>query len=190
MLQEAADSVHLLISPYARGTANYLGGGVWVTAFHCVDDIEEGQIILCHNPTTGRSHLCTVWRSNPSVDMALLTSTTQHVLSKPIKVGKRDAELGDRVFNIGYGEGLHKDPIKLERRIYGGEVVGFYGIVGLDSNCWYVHESAAISGDSGGVSLIIVDGEAVVCGILWGSNESRDISVCGQLRYLLELMRR
>ncbi len=189
-LEVAGKSVMLLITPYSMGTGTYLGGGVWVSAHHCVDDLEKGEEFLMYNPDTGRSHLCKVWKSNAASDVTLIVSATKHVIPKGVKLAQRDVMVGEKVTNIGFGEGLHKDPMVVERRYYGGKVTSFTGRVGYDKNFWYCHESAAISGDSGGPSLIVIDGEAYIIGTLWGSNSYSDISVCSHLSELRELIRR
>ena len=184
---ESAKSVFLVITPYSRGSATYIKDGIFVTAYHCIDDLSDGDTLLCHNPTTGRSHLCTVWKGDYASDIALLVSVATEIVPEGVELARRDVQVGETVMNVGYGEGLHKSPEKIERRVYGGKVLQNIGRVGYPVKFWYVHKTAAISGDSGGGSFS-ADGKLI--GVLWGSNSYRDYSVCGHNSALRALIRR
>ena len=172
---EAQSNVFMVITPQARGSATYIGGGLFVSAWHVVDGLPEGFTFLLYNPTTGRSHQVKVLKADATWDLVLISTKSVHVVPKGVSVAGRDVGPGDSLFMCGFGNGFAQRPPLEEKRIFSGKFESFSGRPGYFKKHWYVidplaGDKPAIPGDSGGGVFIVIRNQVYLVGPLWGTS--------------------
>ncbi len=129
-----------------KGSATYVGNGLFVTAYHVVDGADH---IFVTDSLTKTTYPCSVVAVSQEDDIAILR-TPFPVLTPKAKIAPSGVRSGDRVTGWGYGQSYANDKPPYKRRGFKGSV-GSRGKIhsSATDNC-YSFDSPAIPGDSGG----------------------------------------
>jgi S1-C subfamily serine protease len=175
----ANPSVVCVDTPTGKGSATYIGNGLYVTAHHVIDGDDH---CLVHDPLLGTTQACQVVAISREDDLAILR-TNGVVLTPPAKVAKAGISVGDRVFAFGYGASYAANDKPPKRRGWRGRVAGFGAIQGSKIPNVYIFNQPAIPGDSGG-GVFSEDGKLI--GPLFGTDKTKTYATRNaELRQLL-----
>jgi len=180
----ASPSVVCVDTPTGKGSATYIGNGLYVTAHHV---IEGDDYCFVRDPLLGTTQACQVVAISREDDLAILR-TNGVVLTPPAKVAKEGISVGDRVFAFGYGTSYAANDKPPTRRGWRGRVDGFGAIQGSKIPNVYIFNQPAIPGDSGG-GVFSEDGELI--GPLFGTDKTKTYATRNaELRQLLGVIAR
>ncbi len=154
----------------SRGSAAYIGGGLFITNQHVVDGV-TGDITISV-PNTEHSFQAKILATHHYSDIAILITLEKVTGLKPVELAGRTPRLG-KIYAAGYGSSMHDDKKGEFLRVYGGG----YGDFTLGNKSWYRFggdEGCSISGDSGGPAF---NAEGKYIGPIWGSDKKNTYAV-------------
>lgn len=149
---------------FAKGTGTYLGSEYVITANHVVDVGSMGTVLF----SDGRQHQFRVEQRDTDWDLALLR-IQEHPTLTGVAVGEVGPRVGERLYLMGYGSGS-------QLRTFSGPVTGYAGNPSRPERDYFGTGSPAVSGDSGGPILRLVNDSVELVGCLWGSDFQRETS--------------
>ena len=153
-----------------RGSAAYIGSGIFITNQHVVAGA-DGKIIVSV-PNTKHSFRCAVLATHHYSDIAILITNQKVTGLKPVTFAGRTPRIG-KIYAAGYGSSMHDDKKGEFLRVYGGG----WGDFTLSNQSWYRfggEEGCSISGDSGGPAF---DSEGRYIGPIWGTDDKNTYAV-------------
>ncbi len=159
-----------------RGSATYIGDGLFASAWHVVDGATEDDTITLTKPD-GTCYNCTIVAFDDVWDIVLL-KTEATVKEVAVKIAQEDQGSGDYFWGAGYGESMHDDEVGVELRVFGGWYKGHCRPNSQLHKGWFMFSGEAIPGDSGG-AVFNNDGELV--GDLWGKMSDTTFVVTNRL---------
>lgn len=164
---ESSDSVFTVnvfsIAGSGRGSATYIGNGLFVSAWHVVDGSNENDTITLTKPD-GTCYNVSVVAVDDIWDIALL-KTDAEVKEAAVKIAQEDQNPGDYFWGAGYGASMHDDIVGVELRIFGGWYKGHCRPDTQLRKGWFIFSGEAIPGDSGGA---VFNSKGELVGDLWG----------------------
>ena len=146
-----------------RGSATYIGNGIFVSAWHVTEGSDENDTITLTKPD-GTCYNCTVLAFDDVWDIVLLT-TEADVKEAAVKVAQEDQGPGDYFWGAGYGASMHDNVVGVELRIFGGFYKGHCRPATQLLKGWAMFANGAIPGDSGGA---VFNDKGELIGDLWG----------------------
>ena len=174
-VEKAAKDSTVLVSVqmdggYARGSAAYIGAGMFITNAHVVEGSRD--IIIVSIPGTKVKYRVQVIAVNKIADIAIIATSKDVKDIEPVTFAK-GTPMFTKVYAAGYGSSMHDDIEGEFLRVYGGG----HAALSKHRSQWYSFggdEGCSIQGDSGGPAFN-ENGEYI--GPIWGTDGKRTYAV-------------